>query len=500
MADEQPLRLSADIQCTVRCRLPERVPPCSQEFSPQEDVPRRLCAIATWKPPSNGSLTRLALNFRLSAAMHMSACSYAELSFGETIIMLGAVSGFEIDKLMRQPDEIGGAETQSCYYFVRDVEAHYARACAEGAEIVLALKTQVDGQKGYTCRDPEGHLWTFGTYDPWHGRRVNALAAVEGNNFRPSAFGRDGHGSFPVMRLLSVGLLIPAAIFGFGVGWFGSGSVPVPREPLAARAALLGSEPAVRDQQPRPHTQTALVEARRLLSFEFSARQAAERASLAARADAASERRLRISAQRAANGLAEQLSSEQRAEALAQSSVSAMRRRLAARAILASKTEMALAAMRAAKDQAERAATEAQRHLLESTAANAVAEQAMKGERERLTFISDNARRDAEQAVAELRQQTLKEQAARVAAEQETKTAQEELARERKSKQEAWNVVAQLKKRLAMAQGNPVKAKATPTKAPQATKSVAARPKVDKQKTASTAGEWDISAGPPFQP
>ncbi len=128
----------------------------------------------------------------------------------------------------------------------------------------------------------------------------------------------------------------------------------------------------------------------------------------------------------------------------------------------------------------------------------------MKGERQRLSFISDNARRDAEQAVAELRQQALKEQAARVAAEAETKIAQEELARERKSKQEAWNVVAQLKKRLAMAQGNRVKAKATAAKAPAAkapaTKSVAAPTKVVKEQTASTSGEWDISAGPPFQP
>ena len=438
-----------------------------------------------------------AFGFELQAVRrdaHERVC-YAELSFGETIIMLGAVSGFEIDKLMRQPDEIGGAETQSCYYFVRNVEAHYARACAEGAEIVLALKTQADGHQGYTCRDPEGHLWTFGTYDPWHGRPVNARAAVEDNNFRPSAFGRDGHGSFPVLPLLSVGLLIPAAIFGFGVGWFGSGSVPV-RDPLAARAALLSSEP----RQPKTHTPTALVEARRLLSFEFSARQAAERASLAARADAARERRLRISAERAAQRLVEQVSSQQRAEEVAQRRVNAMRRRLAARAILATKTEMALAALRAAKEQSEKAATQAQTHLLESTAAHVVAAQAMKGERERLAFISDNARKDAEQAVVELRQQALNEQAARVAAEQDTKTAQEELARERKSKQEAWNVVAQLKKRLAQGNAQPVKAKATSVKTNQAAKSAAKRPRVEEKRTASTAGEWGVVDGPPFQP
>ena len=23
------------------------------------------------------------------------------------------------------------------------------------------------GGRGYACRDPEGHTWWFGTYDPW---------------------------------------------------------------------------------------------------------------------------------------------------------------------------------------------------------------------------------------------------------------------------------------------------------------------------------------------
>jgi uncharacterized glyoxalase superfamily protein PhnB len=67
--------------------------------------------------------------------------SYAELSFGNTIIMLGAVKGFEIDRYMAQPDDIGGAETQCCYYVVEDIEAHYAKARNAGCEIVINLKT-----------------------------------------------------------------------------------------------------------------------------------------------------------------------------------------------------------------------------------------------------------------------------------------------------------------------------------------------------------------------
>jgi uncharacterized glyoxalase superfamily protein PhnB len=36
-----------------------------------------------------------------------------------------------------------------------------------GAEIVLDIKDEDYGGRGYTCKDLEGHLWSFGTYNPW---------------------------------------------------------------------------------------------------------------------------------------------------------------------------------------------------------------------------------------------------------------------------------------------------------------------------------------------
>ena len=68
---------------------------------------------------------------------------------------------------MKQPDEIGGAETQSSYVIVTNADAIYARAKAAGAEIMLDIKDEDYGGRGFTCRDLEGRLWTFGTYDPW---------------------------------------------------------------------------------------------------------------------------------------------------------------------------------------------------------------------------------------------------------------------------------------------------------------------------------------------
>jgi uncharacterized glyoxalase superfamily protein PhnB len=93
--------------------------------------------------------------------------AHAELSFGNGMIMLGSVKKSEFDRLMKQPDEIGGAETQTPYVIVSDADEVYARAKAAGAEIVLDIKDESYGGRGFSCRDFEGRLWNFGTYDPW---------------------------------------------------------------------------------------------------------------------------------------------------------------------------------------------------------------------------------------------------------------------------------------------------------------------------------------------
>jgi uncharacterized glyoxalase superfamily protein PhnB len=95
--------------------------------------------------------------------------AHAQLSFGNGMIMLGSVpkNETEFGRLMKQPDEIGGAETQSAYVVVEDADAAYARAKAAGARIVIEIKDEDYGGRGFSCYDLEGHLWSFGTYDPW---------------------------------------------------------------------------------------------------------------------------------------------------------------------------------------------------------------------------------------------------------------------------------------------------------------------------------------------
>jgi uncharacterized glyoxalase superfamily protein PhnB len=95
--------------------------------------------------------------------------AHAELTLGNGMVMLGSVLNNETEwgGLIKQPDEIGGAETQSPCLVVVDADAIYARAKTAGAKIVLDIEDKDYGGRGFSCYDLEGHLWTVGTYNPW---------------------------------------------------------------------------------------------------------------------------------------------------------------------------------------------------------------------------------------------------------------------------------------------------------------------------------------------
>lgn len=94
--------------------------------------------------------------------------SHAQLKLGDGMIMLGSASSEnEFGRLIKQPDDIGGLETQSPYLIVVDADLVYERAKASGAQIVIEIKNEDYGGRGFSCRDLEGRLWSVGTYDPW---------------------------------------------------------------------------------------------------------------------------------------------------------------------------------------------------------------------------------------------------------------------------------------------------------------------------------------------
>jgi uncharacterized glyoxalase superfamily protein PhnB len=93
--------------------------------------------------------------------------AHAQLVYGSGMLMLGSAREDEFGRRIVQPDQVGGSETQSPYVIVKDCKAHYEQAKAAGAVIVDDYAEKDYGGAGYSCRDLEGHLWSFGSYDPW---------------------------------------------------------------------------------------------------------------------------------------------------------------------------------------------------------------------------------------------------------------------------------------------------------------------------------------------
>jgi uncharacterized glyoxalase superfamily protein PhnB len=98
------------------------------------------------------------------------AIAHAELTFGNGMIMLGSAKAEGYGSLVTTPGRMGGATTQAAYIVITDADALYERVKAAGAEIARALNTTDYGSREFACRDPEGHLWNFGTYDPWDAK------------------------------------------------------------------------------------------------------------------------------------------------------------------------------------------------------------------------------------------------------------------------------------------------------------------------------------------
>ncbi len=81
--------------------------------------------------------------------------NHAEMRLGDAAIYLG-----DPGEQYKNPKRLG-QETVGIYVLVDDVDAHYERAKAAGAEIVEEPNDLPFGHRRYGCRDPQGHEWFF---------------------------------------------------------------------------------------------------------------------------------------------------------------------------------------------------------------------------------------------------------------------------------------------------------------------------------------------------
>jgi uncharacterized glyoxalase superfamily protein PhnB len=92
--------------------------------------------------------------------------AHAQLAFGRGMVMCGSARDDEWGTYVKTSHALGG-NSGSVYVVVQDVDGHCARAKAAGAEILYGPRDTDYGSREYAARDPEGHVWGFGTYDPW---------------------------------------------------------------------------------------------------------------------------------------------------------------------------------------------------------------------------------------------------------------------------------------------------------------------------------------------
>ena len=115
-------------------------------------------AAVTWLAEAFGFEERLVVPTEDGRVAH------AEMTYGTGMVMFGSI--WDDDLNVTTPEALRGASTHGIFVIVEDPDAHHARAVAAGAEIVRELRDEDYGSRGYSARDPEGHLWHFGTYEP----------------------------------------------------------------------------------------------------------------------------------------------------------------------------------------------------------------------------------------------------------------------------------------------------------------------------------------------
>ena len=87
------------------------------------------------------------------------AIVHGELRFGDQVVMVSSAGA-------DNPIYDQGLGRTTVYVAVDEVDALHDTAKAAGAEIVLAPTDQDYGSRDFSARDPEGNIWSFGTYRP----------------------------------------------------------------------------------------------------------------------------------------------------------------------------------------------------------------------------------------------------------------------------------------------------------------------------------------------
>ena len=295
----------------------------------------------------------------------------AHLTIGNAMIAVFPVRETGLDRLLKQPDEVGGSETQTCYFFVPDTDTHYRTARNAGAEILIDLADDGHGGRGYSCRDPEGHIWSFGTYDPWDGNTTARSTRLDS-------------------RALVVIVVLSVATAAAGAGWLLHSSDDAALkielsaahrnlDQAAARAASLDREFA-RERADKEYAERAEREVREHLARDQAAMLAVHRREAQLADEFAAERRARSSLENLAKEAEDRFAKGKAARETVDRTLS--------------ETAKELARERDGRQRAERNAQDAVEQLTRERLAREAAEQVAKEAQRKLSDITPSAKRE----------------------------------------------------------------------------------------------------------
>jgi uncharacterized glyoxalase superfamily protein PhnB len=371
---------------------------------------------------------------------------HAQLIFGESLILVVRVEDSKLERLVVHPDQVGGVETQACYLVVPDIEAHYAAACKSGAEIVSGVERGGLGDRGYVCRDPEGHIWMLGSDDPHEGRPAGGAR-------------RRGRRGGPGVSLLALTFAALMVTFATGAWVYADRLAELKADALrfttrdesprqgtegdatSPAGALLqvrkAQESAERQfSQARAALETALngeKEARSLLAQEMRARESLARRAMQAEELARQERTAREAVEQSARDAADQVGRGQ--------FVKAATDRLAKE--ITEKWELERKSRVLAEQSTQRAIAE----LAQERSARAAAELAASELRNQLTALGSTP-----PGIVALREQFEAERRARERFERAAKDAQLQLTQEKYSRDATERALKQVQSRLEQTQ------------------------------------------------
>ena len=351
--------------------------------------------------------------------------AHAQLALGGSVVMVVPAGQGPFEDVLVCPDQVERIATQATYLLVDDVETRHARATESGAEVMFEMEFNNAAGRGYACRDPEGHIWLFGSYVPWRATTKHAMpVAKKGIKARAAMLAALAFASLVLVGWISwqtAGYqMLSARPWHLDVGADDSSATLDAAQDArraAERRATDLADRLAREEVAHKKEVGASMEARNALERDLTAKgEEAKQAKLRWQ----QERDARIAVERAGKE-ASQLLERERAGRMA--------------ADLAAKEAQQVAAReRAARVNTERQAQEAIGRVLQERSARAAAELAANELRNQL-LLSRGA--NGQDKLPELRGQLLAERQARDALERAAQEAQEQLVRERTSRHNA---------------------------------------------------------------